>query len=314
MDLTLTPEQESIVSSVRTVLTRTSVNAKAPSALADEALHALAAAGFLDVMRSGGTALDATLVIDEVAAAGTTAPVGARVLVGPLVTDDELPVIVGLADTATDAVVRFGDEADAFLVLNGAAAVLATRTDARIESSGLRWGYPAARVTITGGEALADGSREALQRAWRIALAAEAGGLMRAAVRQATDYVRGRTQFGRSIGTYQSVQHRLARAFVLAEGTKWLARRAAWSSHDDALAAAAACYACEAMRDTFRTVHQVTGAMGLTDEFELTRFTGKLAVLHTELGGAAEHARALAHNRWFAPTRVHTAAEDASLA
>jgi hypothetical protein len=52
------------------------------------------------------------------------------------------------------------------------------------------------------------------------------------------------------------------------------------------------------MREVFRSVHQVVGAMGITDEFGLTRLTGKLASLHTELGGAAAHARALAACRW----------------
>src|SRR4051812_22951680 len=121
---------------------------------------------------------------------------------------------------------------------------------------------------------------------------------MRAAVRKAAVYVTEREQFGRPIGGYQSVQHRLARGWVLAQGAIWLSRRAAWYAEDDAAAAAAATYAAEGMREVFRSVHQVVGAMGITDEFGLTRLTGKLAALHTELGGAAAHARALAAARW----------------
>jgi alkylation response protein AidB-like acyl-CoA dehydrogenase len=94
---------------------------------------------------------------------------------------------------------------------------------------------------------------------------------------------------------------------VLAQGTTWLARRAAWLGDDDAAAAAAACYACDGMREVFRTVHQVVGAMGITDEFGLTRLTGKLISLHTELGGAAGNARALSRARWFAKAADGTA-------
>jgi alkylation response protein AidB-like acyl-CoA dehydrogenase len=63
-------------------------------------------------------------------------------------------------------------------------------------------------------------------------------------------------------------------------------------------AAAAACYASEGMREVVSTAHQVCGAIGITDEFHLTSYTARMAMLQTELGGASAHARSLAHLRW----------------
>ena len=298
MDLSLSVEQRDIVTSVRSLLARAARPSSAVAELEGDSLAVLAEAGFLDMTELGGTRVDATLVIDEAAAAGICAPVAAKVLVAPAVTDAPLPLVLGLSAAPSGQLVRFGGDAEAFLVVDGDRARVVGREDATVVPQRVRWGYPAARVSVTGGELLDPGSGPAMLRAWRTGLAAEAGGLMRAAVRKAAVYVTEREQFGRPLGGYQSVQHRLARGWVLAEGTTWLARRAAWFSDDDAAAAAAACYACEGMREVFRTVHQVVGAMGITDEFGLTRLTGKLIYLHTELGGASANARALAQARW----------------
>ena len=298
MDLSLSTEQRDILSSVRSLLDRVGSPPTAVAAFEADALAALDGAGFLDLTELGGTRLDATLVVEAAAAAGTCAPVAAKVLVAPAVTTAALPRVLGLVAAPVGQLVRFGAEAEAFLVVDGDRARVVAREDATVVPASVRWGYPAARVTATGGDLLEPGTGPALLRAWRTALAAEAGGLMRASVRKAARYVSEREQFGRPIGVYQSVQHRLARGWVVAEGATWLARRAAWFAEDDEAAAAAATYACDGMREVFRSVHQVVGAMGVTDEFGLTRLTGKLVYLQTELGGASANARALARARW----------------
>jgi alkylation response protein AidB-like acyl-CoA dehydrogenase len=297
VDLSLSAEQRDIVAAVREILASQPA-VGAPAVLDRERFEALAKAGFLDLRTAESSLLSATLVVEEAAAAALCAPVAARALVAAAVTEVALPPLLGLAAHPADALVRFGGDADAFLVLDGPRALIVPRDQATVVPQRVRWGYPAAKVSVRGGTDLGPGSGAALLRAWRTAIAAEGGGLMRAAVSQAARYVTQREQFGRPIGTYQSVQHRLARGWVLAEGATWLARRAAWFASDDAAAAAAACYACEGMREVFRSVHQVVGAIGVTDEFGLTQLTGQLAYLHTELGGAAAHARGLAAIRW----------------
>jgi hypothetical protein len=224
--------------------------------------------------------------------------VAGRILVGPLVTSRELPPVLALSDRTSGAITRFAQQADAFLVLAGDTAWLSDTSTADIQPVASRWGYPVARVTVASGDPLGPASGARLLNAWRIALAAEAGGLMQAATLHASEYVTVRHQFGKPIGALQSIQHRLARSYVLSQGTKWLARRAAWDTVDTVAAAAAACYSAEGIREVISTTQQVCGAIGITDEFGLTAYTARLAMLQTELGGAIAHARALAHARW----------------
>jgi Acyl-CoA dehydrogenase, C-terminal domain len=300
MEVKLSGEQSELVQSVRGLLQRHRSASAAPGpAEADlDALRALQIAGYTDVISAGGSAVDAVLVIEEAAAWAPGAPVAARALVGPFVTRAELPLVVALAERPADAISRFAQQADAFLVLADDQALLADKSGVDITPVASRWGYPVARVKVPVGESLGPGSGAALLASWRVALAAEAGGLMEAATLHASRYVTVRHQFGRAIGSLQSVQHRLARAYVLSQGTKWLARRAAWDLTDPVAAAAAACYGAEGVREVISTTHQVCGAIGITDEFGLTAYTARLAMLQTELGGSAAHARALARARW----------------
>lgn len=301
MEVKLSAEEEELARSVRGLLQRHRATSAAPGpAEADlSAYQALAEAGFTGLMAEGGSAVDAVLVIEEAAALAPGAPVSARTLVGPLLTGrEDLPPVLALVGRPDGPITRFAPLADAFLVLRGSEAVLAGKSTAEVVPVGSRWGYPVGRVRVTGGDSLGPGSGADLLRYWRIALAAEAGGLMEAAILHASRHVAIRHQFGKPIGALQSIQHRLARGYVVAQGTKWLARRAAWAPADPVAAAAAACYGTEGIREVISTTQQVCGAIGITDEFGLTAFTARLALLQTELGGPIAHARALAHARW----------------
>jgi Acyl-CoA dehydrogenase, C-terminal domain len=300
MEVKLSAEQSELVQSVRGLLQRyRSASAPVGPAEADlGASQALQTAGYTDVISAGGSAVDAVLVIEEAAASAPGAPVAARTLVGPLVTNAELPLVLALAERPAGAISRFAQLSDAFLVLAGDEALLAGKESTDVVPVASRWGYPVARVSVSGGEPLGPDSGSALLTSWRIALAAETGGLMEAATLHASRYVTVRHQFGKPIGALQSIQHRLARAYVLSQGTKWLARKAAWDLTDPVAAAAAACYGAAGIREVISTTQQVCGAIGITDEFGLTAYTARLAMLQTELGGSIAHARALAHLRW----------------
>src|SRR6202012_1484837 len=220
MDVKLSGEQTELVQSVRGLLQRHRSGTTAPGpAEADlAALQTLAAAGYADVLSAGGSAVDAVLVIEEAAASAPGAPVAARALIGPLVTSDPLPDVLALTERPAGAICRFAQQAEAFLVLADDEALLADKASVAITPAAARWGDPAGRVTVSGGESLGAGSGTALLTSWRIAIAAEAGGLMEAATLHASRYVTVRHQFGKAIGSLQSIQHRLARAYVLSQG------------------------------------------------------------------------------------------------
>jgi alkylation response protein AidB-like acyl-CoA dehydrogenase len=130
-------------------------------------------------------------------------------------------------------------------------------------------------------------------RTWlRIALAAEAAGLMRAAIEQVVEHLKVRKQFGRPLGTFQALRHRMAECAVLAGGVKWLALKAACTG-DDGDAAMAAFHAQETATRIAFDLHQMLGAMGMTLEHPLHLWTYRLKVLVSELGGRATQAQAV---------------------
>ena len=132
-----------------------------------------------------------------------------------------------------------------------------------------------------------------LTRLWRIGLAAEIAGCLQSALDAVVDHVRERRQFGRPLGSFQAIQHRLAMAASAIQGARWLMLRAAdtGSALD---AASAAGYAQDIATRTSYDLHQFMGAMGLTLEHPLHRWTYRVKLLRSELGGAQMQFRAVA--------------------
>jgi alkylation response protein AidB-like acyl-CoA dehydrogenase len=97
-------------------------------------------------------------------------------------------------------------------------------------------------------------------------------GTMRGAVGLARAYAGVRRQYEALIGTFQSVQHLLADAFVSVEGSSSVTRHAAWAADalppSEALAAAsiAKAYCARAAREVCETAIQVHGGIGMTWE------------------------------------------------
>jgi alkylation response protein AidB-like acyl-CoA dehydrogenase len=137
---------------------------------------------------------------------------------------------------------------------------------------------------------------------------------MLAALTLTSEYVTHRHQFGRPIGSFQSIQHRLATSYVKAEGARWLTRRASATPGDEYLTACAATFACVAAEETLTATHQSSCAIGLTTEHDLVTHTMRLAALQRELGGKRRHARRAAGTRANSPnatSRLHrTASRD----
>jgi alkylation response protein AidB-like acyl-CoA dehydrogenase len=130
-----------------------------------------------------------------------------------------------------------------------------------------------------------------------VAIAAEIAGRLNAALDLTVRYAKERTQFGRPIGSFQAVQHRLAQLHVAAQQCTWLARAAAWSAEAETAAAAAA-LSSDTARWGSVELHQLTGAIGFTEEYDLHLWTMPLQALRVELGGLAAHSGDLAAARW----------------
>jgi alkylation response protein AidB-like acyl-CoA dehydrogenase len=298
MDLDLSTEQELLDDALRAIFSdhagheraremRGSVDRKLVTQLGDN--------GFLDVYADAGP-IEAILVAERASAAVASAPIVARVLVGPLAGFTDLPPLVGLVGSP-DGLVRYAGHCDAYLVLDDDEASIAGADDVDVEPVPSRAAYPMGRVRVRRSESLGVGSGDALRRAWQIGIAAETGAMAIAAVEFAARHVSDRVQFGRPIGSFQAVQHRLARSYSMGQATRWLARRAAWHHTDEYRTASAATFACLTARETYDNTHQVVGGIGVTTEYGMTEWTMRLLALHTELGGRRAHARRVAATR-----------------
>jgi alkylation response protein AidB-like acyl-CoA dehydrogenase len=304
MDLRLDAEQEEISAAVRTLFARTAGPGRARTRPADtdrDALRRLGDAGFLDVAADDSPRgrLAAVLITEQAVRSLVMAPVGARALVARYAGVPDPPAAIALA-YGTKSHVRFGLDADAVLVLDGAEVRLLGRDDLKAERVESRLSFPLARVTALPGrgQVLPDGAAARMTRAWRTLIAAEAGAAMSSALDVARQHVSMRIQFGKPIGSLQAVQHRLADAHVRAQGSIWLARRAAWHLDSELETALAAAYAAASAQVVFDAVHQVVGAIGFTREFDLHLWSLRLPVLAAELGGPRAHAGAASAVQW----------------
>ena len=109
-----------------------------------------------------------------------------------------------------------------------------------------------------------------------LALAAEQAGAARRALEQTVAYTRDRVQFGRPIGSFQALQHRMADLHVLAESAWSLCWAAAQDAQPGAglglRAAAARAWCSEALLRVAGQMIQLHGAIGITWEHDAHRY------------------------------------------
>ena len=157
----------------------------------------------------------------------------------------------------------------------------------------LRSVFPPMPTPFRDGEVDADAIRANVRKWIRVALAAEISGLLHAAIAATVEHLSVRKQFGRPLGTFQALRHRLAECQVLAGGVRLLALRAAGTGLDGD-AALAAFHAQESGTRIAYEVHQMHGGMGMTLEHPLHLWTYRLKALLSALGGRAGQANAAA--------------------
>ncbi|MCW0215312.1 MAG: acyl-CoA/acyl-ACP dehydrogenase [Pseudonocardia sp.] len=123
-------------------------------------------------------------------------------------------------------------------------------------------------------------------------LAAEQVGASQHLLDLSVGYAKERLQFGRPIGSFQAVKHRLANMLVHAEHARSAAYHAAWAlqdgTDDPALAASIAQATCsEAFTDIASGTVQVHGGIGFTWEYQAHLYY-KRAITDAALLGSAE--------------------------
>lgn len=303
MDLALTDDQVAILDAIDS-LTRSYAGASlhnAGFALTDPQLDKdLAENGFLDVGFDPDLGVvSAALIVERLARLPQAVEAGASALIRPLLGDNH-PRPLCLVDQARPkAPVRFLVPGATVLLLgiSEVATFVATAEQVRAEPTAL-YGYPMGTLLdIPADRAVLPVSADDVRTRWRIALAAEAAGLLAAALDSSVAYVTDRHQFGRPLAAFQALRHRLAEAQVRGNGVRWLALKAA-ATLDAGDAALAALHAQESARTTVYDFHQFLGAMGMTLEHPLHLWTYRLKALIGDLGGRGGQALAAAEALW----------------
>jgi alkylation response protein AidB-like acyl-CoA dehydrogenase len=246
---------------------------------------AMAAAGFLGIAaEQDGGPLEAALVGEAVAAAAGVMSYGAAALVATGIGASGLHGPIALTTSTHRGPVRYAAQARTLLVLDGDVTRIVDVEPGTFASVPSRFGYPFGRIDDlpTVGRNLDGGSGTRMLAWWRLALAVEMVGTLIAALELTVAYTREREQFGRAIGSFQAVQHRLAELTMLGEGARWLARETAWRGAPDDAAALALVHATSVARRIPTETHQLTGAVGFAAEYDLHLWTMRLPALLTE--------------------------------
>ena len=114
-----------------------------------------------------------------------------------------------------------------------------------------------------------------------------------AVLEMTVEYVKERTQFGRSIGSFQAVQHHCANMATDVEGSRNIVYQAAWRVAEGGPAerevSMAKAWVNGAYERVCTTAHQCHGAIGFTKEHDLQLYTRRAKVLELTYGDANFH-------------------------
>ncbi|ORM35989.1 acyl-CoA dehydrogenase family protein [Williamsia sp. 1135] len=230
-----------------------------------------------------------------------TSTITASVGVGDtIVLDGAQEAVVAGADADLLVVVAEGPSGTELAVIDGDAGGVV-----RTARESLDFTRPLARIEFTGAVAQRIGGDDlvaGLAKAQAIAitaLAAEQVGAARACLEMSVEYAKTRQQFGRAIGSFQSIKHRLTDMLVaieLAEAAVLDAAEADTRSDNELFVAAATARVLASRAATFAAEEsvQIHGGIGFTWEHPLHRYFRRAKTSELLFGNTTVHAETVA--------------------
>jgi pimeloyl-CoA dehydrogenase small subunit len=171
-------------------------------------------------------------------------------------------------------------------------------------------GLHAADITFTGVEVGADAALgnpddslaliERVVDEARIALCAEAVGLMDESLKTTVEYIKPRKQFGVAIGSFQSLQHRASDMFVATEQARSMSMFATMAADfEDAkersnAVAAAKVQIGKSLKFVGQQAIQLHGGIGMTMEAKIGHYFKRLTMIENSFGDTDYHQRRVA--------------------
>ena len=295
MDFTLNEDQISVASELEKLAAQFS---SSPIefhgfALVSDGLDAALEEGQYYDLASFMDPLTAALAVERLARLPYTAEIALSMLLRPQIEGGELPRPFAVVENGRPG--RFVASAKTLIVIDGDNIGIAHPAAGDVEAlPEALYAYPMGKLVGSPDIKPLSAEQAASVRTWlRISTAAEIAGLMKAAIDITVEHLSVRKQFGRPLGTFQALRHRMSECAVLAGGVRWLALKAA-STGDAGDAALAAYHAQDSATRICYDVHQFTGAMGMTLEMDLHLWTYRMKALLSELGGRGGQASAVA--------------------
>lgn len=296
MDLTLSPDQSALLGALDRLV--------APFEHKPTDFHGFALAGtalereleqgeYFDIAQVPELGLlTAAMAVERLAWLPFTADIALSMLLRSQLPEGDWPRPLALVENGRPG--RFVATARTLILVDREQVSVARVSADEVEAVDSVFAYPMGRLKHRPATATTLPPADAAKiKTWlRIALAAEASGLLQAAIASATEHLSLRKQFGRPLGSFQALRHRMAECAVLAGGARWLMLKAA-ASGDPADAALAAMHAQDSATRVVYDLHQMLGAMGMTLEHPLHLWTYRLKALLSELGGRGGQAEAV---------------------
>ena len=159
-------------------------------------------------------------------------------------------------------------------------------------------------VELASAEVIATDARDRWEHAKQVAcvvLAAEGLGAAERAVEMSIEYAKQRETFGRQIGAYQAIKHRLVDDWVAVNQLRSLVWWAAWAADHapeqlPVAASAAKAYCAATFETAGETLVHVLGGIGFTWEHDAHLYWRRAKVDRLLLGDESEHLTAVALN------------------
>ena len=278
MDFRLTPEQTGFAQSLTELMVKADSVAAARAwaagdtgpgtalwkRLADQGVTALVAAE--DEGGLGGTLVDLVVAFEVL---------GHQLAVGPWIESAALaPQTDGaMVTAAVPPLAPYAVDADVATLLSGSAGAGCRSVDVTRRL-----------FAVDGAEPFGD---EAVDRA-TVAAAAQLLGCGERLLADSVDYVQQRRQYGRVIGSFQAIKHRLADVRIALDFARPLVHGAALDGGPRAVSAAKVA-AGDAAYLSSRVALQVHGAIGYTAEFDLGLWINRVRALLGAWGDASHH-------------------------
>jgi alkylation response protein AidB-like acyl-CoA dehydrogenase len=131
-----------------------------------------------------------------------------------------------------------------------------------------------------------------------VAKCAEMVGIAHQAFEISVNYAKTRVQFGRPIGSFQAIKHKLANMVIDVDGSRYVTYQAAWLLTEGLPAgreiAVAKSWTNEACRRVVKDAQQVHGGIGYTKEYDLQLYTRRAKAAEIAFDDSDIHREALA--------------------